>query len=60
MEPFVIYRGVNRDGETFALDPRAGARLREALGPAAHVRSRLFMAHETTTRRFAVRSRRRS
>lgn len=45
--PLVIHRGVNRDGETFALEPRSLKRLRAAFGSAAHPRPRIFLAHET-------------
>jgi hypothetical protein len=45
--PIVIYRSVNRDGETYALEPRSLKRLREAFGQAVHVRPRVFIAHET-------------
>jgi hypothetical protein len=46
-EPLVIHRSVNGDGETFALEPRSLRRLRQVLGPAAHPRPRVFIAHET-------------
>lgn len=46
-EPLVIFRSVNRDGETYALEPRSLERLREAFGAAVHSRSRVFIAHET-------------
>jgi hypothetical protein len=45
--PIVIFRSVNRDGETYAPEPRSLKRVREAFGQAAHVRSRVFIAHET-------------
>jgi hypothetical protein len=45
--PIVIHRGVDRDGETFALEPRSLQRLRAAFGSAVHARSRIFIAHET-------------
>lgn len=46
-DPIVIHRSVNRDGETYALEPRSLTRLREAFGHAVHVRPRVFIAHET-------------
>lgn len=46
-DPIVIYRSVNRDGETYALEPHSLERLREAFGHAVHVRPRVFVAHET-------------
>jgi hypothetical protein len=46
-DPIVIYRSVNRDGETFALEPRSQKRIRDAFREAARLRSRLFLAHET-------------
>lgn len=45
--PIVIYRSVNRDGETYALEPRSLERLRKELGAAVHARPRVFIAHET-------------
>lgn len=47
LEPIVIHRSVNGDGETFALEPRSLRRLRQAFGDAVHVRPRIFIAHET-------------
>jgi enoyl-CoA hydratase/carnithine racemase len=47
LAPIVIYRSVDRDGATYALEPRSVKRLREVFGPAVHVRSRVFIAHET-------------
>lgn len=47
VDPIVIYRSVNREGATFALKPSSRERLRERLGDAAHIRSRVFIAHET-------------
>jgi hypothetical protein len=44
--PFVIFRSVNRDGETFAIEPRSLERLRAEFGPALHARPRIFIAHE--------------
>lgn len=46
-EPIVVYRSVNRDGQTFALDPLSHDRARELLGDAAHFHPRVFIAHET-------------
>jgi hypothetical protein len=46
-DPIIVFRSVNRDGETYALDPRSLDRLRKELGPAAHARPRVFIAHET-------------
>jgi hypothetical protein len=45
--PLVVYRSVNRDGETYALEPRSLERLRQAFGDAVHPRPRVFLAHET-------------
>jgi biopolymer transport protein ExbD len=45
--PIVVFRSVNRDGETFALEPRSLERLRKELGTAVHARPRIFIAHET-------------
>jgi hypothetical protein len=45
--PIIIYRSVNRDGQTFALDPLSRMRLRETLGDAVHMHPRVFIAHET-------------
>ena len=45
--PLVIHRSVNRDGETYALEPSSLDRLREELGSAMHARPRVFIAHET-------------
>jgi hypothetical protein len=47
VEPLIIYRSVNRDGQTFALDSRSADTLRQRLGAAVHVRPRVFIAHET-------------
>jgi biopolymer transport protein ExbD len=46
-QPIVIYRSVNRDGETYALEPRSLSRIRTALGSAVHAHPRVFIAHET-------------
>ena len=45
--PIVIHRTVNRDGETYALEPRSLDNLRKDLGAAVHARPRIFIAHET-------------
>ena len=45
--PIIIFRSVNRDGETYSLEPRSLDVLRAAFGEAVHPRSRLFLAHET-------------
>ena len=45
--PFVIFRSVNRDGETYALEPLSLDRLKRKLGAAVHARPRVFIAHET-------------
>jgi hypothetical protein len=46
-QPLVVYRSVNREGETYALEPRSLARIHEVLGAAVHARPRVFIAHET-------------
>ncbi len=46
-DPLVIYRSVNRDGETFALETRSLQRLQQQLGSLVHARPRVFIAHET-------------
>jgi hypothetical protein len=45
--PIVVFRSVNRDGETYALEPRSLEKLRQELGSAVHARPRVFVAHET-------------
>lgn len=45
--PIVILRSVNRDGETYSLEPRSLDLLRATFGEAVHPRPRLFLAHET-------------
>lgn len=47
MDPIVIYRSVNRDGATFALKPSSRELLQQRFGDAVHIRSRVFIAHET-------------
>lgn len=46
-EPLVIHRSVNRDGQTFSLDPATRRRLQEQFGEQVRVHPRLFIAHET-------------
>jgi hypothetical protein len=46
-QPIVIYRSVNRDGETFALAPGSLQRLQANFGALLHFRSRVFIGHET-------------
>ena len=46
-EPIVVFRSVNRDGETFALEPHSLDRLRKELGSDLRVHPRVFIAHET-------------
>lgn len=46
-DPIVVFRSVNRDGETYALEPRSLDRLRKEFGSAVHARPRVFIAHET-------------
>ena len=46
--PIVVYRSVNRDGQTFALAPSSRKRLREHFGEDhLHLHPRVFIAHET-------------
>jgi len=45
--PIIIFRSVNRDGETYSLEPRSLDRLRATFGDAVHPRARLFLTHET-------------
>ena len=47
MEPLIIYRSVNREGATFALKPGSRERVQSRFGDAAHVRPRIFIAHDT-------------
>jgi hypothetical protein len=47
LEPIIIYRTVNRDGQTFALDHRSRKRLRGQFGDSVHLYPRVFIAHET-------------
>ena len=45
----VIYRSINRDGETYALEPGSEEQLKEHLGDELRLRSRVFIAHEDST-----------
>ena len=47
VEPIIIYRSVNRDGATFALEPLSLDRVRAAFGAAVRARDRIFITHET-------------
>jgi hypothetical protein len=46
-EPIVIYRSVNRDGQTFGLEPLSRNRVRERFGEQVHLHPRVFIAHES-------------
>jgi hypothetical protein len=46
VDPIVIYRSVDREGATFALQPRSRERVRARFGDAFRLRSRVFIAHE--------------
>lgn len=46
-EPIVIYRSVNREGQTFALKPTSRQFLRNRFGSSVHSSPRVFIAHET-------------
>jgi hypothetical protein len=47
-EPIVVYRSVNRDGQTLALAPSSRNRLREHFDrDSLHLHPRVFIAHET-------------
>jgi hypothetical protein len=46
-DPIIIYRSVNRDGQTFALEPLSLDRLCQSFGSEAHVHPVVFIAHET-------------
>lgn len=46
-DPIIIYRSVNRDGQTFAIEPLSLERLRRSLGDQVHVRPVVFVAHES-------------
>jgi hypothetical protein len=43
----VIYRSVDREGATFALKPSSRERVKARFGDTVHLRSRVFIAHET-------------
>ena len=45
--PIVIYRGANRDGETFALEPRSLDGLKHEFGESVPSTSRVFIGHDT-------------
>lgn len=47
MEPIIIYRSTNREGATFALKPSSRTLLKTRFGHEVHIRSRLFITHET-------------
>lgn len=47
LDPVVIHRSANRDGQTFALDPLSRRRVREHFGEQVHLHPRVFIAHET-------------
>jgi hypothetical protein len=55
-DPIVIYRSADREGATFALKPSSRERLHERFGSAVHIRSRVFIAHETRADYEAVHS----
>ena len=46
-EPIIIYRSVDRDGQTFALKPNSEERLREQFKDTIRISPRVFIAHET-------------
>lgn len=46
-EPIVVYRSVNRDGQTFGLEPLSRQRVRDRFGDGVHLHPRVFIAHET-------------
>jgi hypothetical protein len=45
-DPIVVYRSVNGNGETFAVEPRSLRRLRATFGVGLRVHPRVFIAHE--------------
>jgi len=47
-DPIIIYRSVDRDGQTFSLEPLSLDRVRERFGEQVHVRPLVFIAHETS------------
>ena len=52
--PVVIYRSVNRDGQTFGLDAEAVGRVRERFPDQVRVHPRVFIAHGTAADMEAV------
>lgn len=48
-DPIIIYRTLNRDGQTFAIEPLSLERLRRSLGDEVHVRPVVFVAHESSS-----------
>jgi len=42
----VVYRSVNRDGQTFGLDARSVERVREGFSDRVRVHPRVFIAHD--------------
>lgn len=56
LEPIVIHRSVNRDGQTFALAARSRDRVRDHFGDKAHLHPRVFIAHETAADYDSVRA----
>ena len=50
----VIYRSVNGDGETYALESGSREQLQRLFGDRAHFRSRIFLAHETKADHHAI------
>ena len=45
--PIIVLRSINREGETYALEPRSLERLRRELGGRLRSHPRIFIAHET-------------
>ncbi len=43
----VIYRSVDRDGATFALEPESRERVKQKFSGEVHIHPRIFIAHET-------------
>ncbi|MEY4580610.1 MAG: hypothetical protein RL701_5313, partial [Pseudomonadota bacterium] len=56
MEPIVIYLSVNREGATFALKPTSRALLKMRFGEDVHIRTRIFITHESQADYAAVHS----
>jgi hypothetical protein len=46
-EPIVIHRSVNRDGQTFGLEPLSRQRVRDRFGDQVHLHPRVFIAHDS-------------